>query len=231
VWDLIFEPIDKEHETSVAGEVCISTRLNPFFVSTGKDLLSRSHSFQRLRKLYGNIYREKVRIRNTYVVEEVESYRQRMTGHVCLGVHKRLGTSDVASNQLSFRMPTIDEVVGTVERLGQAHPADKLLIYLATDENECVDKFQDRFGRQVIFRPDAQRVSLQDGIEVHRQEWGKVGLKEACDVLIDALLLAQCDEVLHLSSNVSTCVGFLNVCTKMTHFDDASMARPKRSIT
>jgi len=57
---------------------------------------------------------------------------------------------------------------------------------------------------------------------VHKLDWGKVGVKDACDVLIDGLLLAECKAVLHQSSNVSTAVSFINPTVEMIHFDDVS---------
>jgi hypothetical protein len=229
VWDLIFEPIVKDAHASVFKEVHIDGRLNPFFISTGRDLLSQSRKFQYMRELYGRIYHDNVHIRNQYIIQQVEVYRQRMNGHVCLGVHKRLGIPRVAANQLSSRMPTIGQIINAIELLARDYPKDKLLIYLATDESDCVTHFVTHFGPQVLFRPEVHRVYVGVGEEeVHTQEWGKVGLKDACDVLIDALLLADCDQVLHLSSNVTTCVGFLNVQTKMTHFDEIHGNAPRK---
>jgi hypothetical protein len=107
-------------------------------------------------------------------------------------------------------MPGNDEVLRIVDNNLLHFGATKPLIYLATDNLDCARLFVTHFGSQLLYRPEAKRLRLVDQIEVHTQEWDQVTVKDAADVLIDALLLARCSRVLHLSSNINTCVAFIN---------------------
>lgn len=228
VWDQIFAPLScREEFDSAPGEVVfVCHRLNPFFVSLGRDLLSRDSSFRRVRLQHHRVFRDRIRIQNEYVLREVEHCRARMKGRSCLGVHKRLSLPQVADTQLAFRMPTNERLIQAVEEIMRRRYREKPLVYLATDDADCVVAFANHFGSHLFYRDGVQRCRVGDNQEVHTQPWGCLGVKDACDVLIDALLLADCDRVLHLSSNVTMCVALLNPETELIHFDDVGVAVP-----
>jgi hypothetical protein len=204
----------------------VRRRLNPFFFSLGRDLLSRDSSFHRVRLQHHRVFRDRIRIQNEYVLREVEQCRARVRGRSCLGVHKRLSLPQVAQNQLAFRMPTNEQLIQAVDEIMRTRYREKPLVYLATDDADCVVAFANHFGSHLFYRDSVQRCRAEDNKEVHTQPWGCVGVKDACDVLIDALLLADCDRVLHLSSNVTTCVALLSPETELIHFDDVGVAAP-----
>ncbi len=222
LWDQIFEPLNTREEFEAAGgRVCaVGMRLNPQLISGGRDLLSISPNLPAVRHRYHRAYRERIRIRHAGVLQELAAYRVKMRGRPCIGVHKRVATRVVRNNQRFRHMPTNEQVAETVGRLADRCTSGRPLIYLATDDLGCVAAFTDRFGEDLLLRPDVQRVDGLTELEVHFQEFDKVTLQDACDVLIDALLLADCDEVLHLSSNVSTFVAFANPATKLTHYHE-----------
>jgi hypothetical protein len=222
VWDQIFAPLSSQEEFDSApeGVVFVHQRLTPFFRGQGRDLLYRDSSFRRIRLQHHGVFRDRIRIQNEYVFREVEQCRARMKGRSCLGVHKRLSLPQVANNQLAFRMPTNEQLIQAVEEIIRTRYMEKPLVYLATDDADCVVAFMTHFGRHLFYRDGVQRCHAGNNQEVHTQSWGCLGVKDACDVLIDALLLADCDRVLHLSSNVTTCVALLNPETDLIHFED-----------
>lgn len=231
VWNLIFDPLHEPEEVAAPGNdvLHLRGRLNPYFLSRARDILARDRRFPGLRVSLNRIITERVHIHNQFVLSEVESYRGRMAGRLCLGVHKRLSIPSVADNQESFRMPSNEDVLEAVQEIMRRSPELGMLVYLATDDADCVEIFSRQFGQRLICRPDVQRVRAGDKVEVHCQEWGRVSLKDACDVLIDGLILAQCTTVLHLSSNITTCVAFLNPQLKLIHYDELRTSRQRRS--
>lgn len=48
------------------------------------------------------------------------------------------------------------------------------------------------------------------------------GVAEAADVLVDALLLAECDVLLHADSNVSVASAIFNPVLRMVHVLDVT---------
>ena len=224
VWDEIFEPLSPlDKLDSFPGPAYrISQRLSPLLVSRGRNMLADSRSYFAERSRYHQVYRATFRIRNKYVEHELEEYRAMMKGKICLGVHKRVGYRHFASHQRSFQLPDNKMVIECIERTIRGWKPDERLIYLATDDLDCAELFSRHFGNRLICRSNVQRVRSSDDIEVHKLDWGKVGVKDACDVLIDGLLLAECKAVLHQSSNVSTAVSFINPTVEMIHFDDVS---------
>lgn len=212
VWDQIFEPLaTREDFDKTLGTICyVNERINPFLISRGRDLLFKDPSFPSIRQHYHRVYKRAVQVQSEYVIQQVEEYQARMRHVPCLGVHKRLSLPRVSALQANCRMPGNDEVLRIVDNNLLHFGATKPLIYLATDDLDCARLFVTHFGSQLLYRPEAKRVRLVDQIEVHTQEWDQVTVKDAADVLIDALLLARCSRVLHLSSNITTCVAFIN---------------------
>ena len=60
--------------------------------------------------------------------------------------------------------------------------------------------------------------------EVHNFAEG-CGLRDAADVLADAMLLAGCDALLHADSNVTLAAAILNPGLRLVHVLDAAGAR------
>jgi hypothetical protein len=221
IWDAIFEPLSSREEFDAApGDAFVfKTRLNPLLASFGRALLCRrNRAFRSVRRRYNKIYERHIKIRNPYVLSEVAACSPRMREHGCIGIHKRLGVPDVAVFQQMYRMPSNDDALQAVQRvlsrIGDRHP----LVFLATDDLECAALFRASFGSRLLCRDGVQRVRAAGGVEVHTQEWGSLGVKDACDVLIDGLLLSQCDTTLQLASNVTLSAAIINPNTKFEYY-------------
>ncbi len=220
VWTEMFEPLSPTGELIHASPCCVvGGRMNRFLISRGKDLLSMHPNLAAIRSQYYRKYSSRIRIRNSYIKEEVERIRSAMRGHVAVGVHKRMSRREVAANQLSGRIPTDSMMIDTVEVIAARHKGICPLIYLATDDDDTLEAFRRHFGSRVMFRAGVQRFPPTSRTEVHTQPWERLGVKDACDVMIDALLLAECNQIVHMSSNVSTCVGFLNPKVELIHWE------------
>ena len=82
-------------------------------------------------------------------------------------------------------------------------------------------EFEKAFGSQCIARRGVKRTNggvCEDGRsnEVHNLAGG-ASIDDAADVLIDALMMAECDECIHADSNVTIGAAIFNPSMQMTH--------------
>ena len=156
-------------------------------------------------------------VTNPRVLAETERYyEQFMRGHFCVGVHRRVINGGTTFLQASRKMPSTQEVIERTRAEIHASGAASAVVYLATDDRDAVEQFREAFGDCLVVREEVQRTTSND-VEVHFQDWDKLSLVDAEDPLIDALLLAKCDVMLHVSSSVSTAVSFMNPNLRLVH--------------
>ena len=89
-------------------------------------------------------------------------------------------------------------------------------IFLATDEVRVVQGFQSRYGDKVFTNDEILRSETADGIHLSGVP-NKEKLIE--DVMLDAISLSLCDEILITSSNVSGYALTVNPFIKYTFID------------
>mmetsp|Transcript_7503 Transcript_7503/g.17236 ORF Transcript_7503/g.17236 Transcript_7503/m.17236 type:complete len:426 (+) Transcript_7503:358-1635(+) len=134
-----------------------------------------------------------------------------------VGVHKRLGTNEVAACQLGQRNPPAHEYLEAAKRLlDQTPPGVQQVLYLATDEVQTVEVFQKALPRgskiQLCCREGVKRSRggvRPDGIdnEVHRSPCEAA---DAEDALVDSICLSRCTDLVCIDSNLSIFVSMLN---------------------
>lgn len=84
-------------------------------------------------------------------------------------------------------------------------------IFLATDVEEYVTRFKEDFGDKVVTLTGATRLQASPGNPDEKIIYSfDPSLKLAEEVLIDCLLLAKCDVLIHRVSNIATAVGYIN---------------------
>jgi hypothetical protein len=100
-------------------------------------------------------------------------------------------------------------------------------IFLATDDAHAENVFRAAFGDQLRLRGGVQRVAgglNADGTlnEVHIASPYNPGcsVQDAVDVVADAMLLACCQYVLHMDSNVTSTVALMNPDAVMVHVEE-----------
>jgi len=134
-----------------------------------------------------------------------------------VAVHKRLGTPEVASCQLSQRAPKSSEFAARAKRLLAAAPEGRRkVLFLATDDAHAVAAFQEAFPAsgevELSCRSGVKRSEggvRADGVdnEVHRSP---CQASDAEDALIDALCLSRCEDFVCIDSNVAIFVALTN---------------------
>ena len=100
-------------------------------------------------------------------------------------------------------------------------------IFLATDDAAAEEAFRDAFGALLHVRTGVQRVKgglnpdhTLNEVHIKSPYNPRCTLKDAVDVLSDALLLAKCATVVHMDSNVTSAVALLNPKATMVHMCD-----------
>ncbi|MDX6663903.1 MAG: hypothetical protein QOG68_109 [Solirubrobacteraceae bacterium] len=87
-------------------------------------------------------------------------------------------------------------------------------VVLATDVDDAVDHFRAAFGSRLVVQPGVDRSS---GAEQMHHVGNVRGVALAQQVLLDALMLARCDALVHVTSNVATAVGYMNPRLRMVY--------------
>ena len=154
-------------------------------------------------------------------------------------MHKRVDTPGTAAYQGEHRrVASHDDFIRAVHALLRARgegtdgsdgggDAAHAPIFLATDDATAERAFRGAFGPRLVMRANVRRtdggVSADATLnEVHIKSSTRPSatLQDAVDVLCDALLLARCATVLHMDSNVTSAVAFINPKCEMHHIDD-----------
>jgi len=89
---------------------------------------------------------------------------------------------------------------------------DKCKVFVATDCSKTLDKLRQKFGCRIIFYDSIRSTNTHP---VHygcypEGQWQSAGPKAGEDALIDCLLLAKGDLMLHGFSNLSACAAYFN---------------------
>lgn len=79
-------------------------------------------------------------------------------------------------------------------------------VFLATDNDEAVAFFQERLGPRLITRKISRSPDMRTELHLTTRQ----GFKDARDCLVDALLLASCQHLVHSVSNIATAVLYMN---------------------
>ena len=171
----------------------------------------------RWRRDYNRLYRRYIRIRPS-VREGVDRiYRSTMAARYCVGVHYRHPAHD---SECLYPIPSPEVFIERARRmLPKTRPG---AVFLATDLEPVVDAFRIAFGESLVIQPGVRRARSASEKEVHRQ--GAPGLELGEQVLIDCLLLARCDAMLHVASNIATAAGYINPRLKMVYCETPTQA-------
>jgi hypothetical protein len=138
-----------------------------------------------------------------------ELWRDGGVGGSSIGVHYR---HPEHSHECPREAPSMDTFIDrTRSLLARSKGAS---VVLATDVREAVESFRDAFGERLLVQPDVARAPAGET----QYDWGLPPCAELGEqALIDALLLARCDVLLHTTSNIATAVGYMNPRLRMVY--------------
>ena len=209
VWSGLFRTVGTP-PTAAAHQA--TPRLDYAFWGKGKDHLTGKR-LQKHREVYHATVLKWLEITNRRVLQEVDEICTRhFHGHFCIGVHRRVGNAIVEDLQKDGKVPAAEAIIQTVEsiiRIAREGGNPDYCVYLATDDAEAVGVFKSALGSKLIVRETVRRTTA-DATELHFSEWDRVSMADAEDALIDTVLLAQCNVLVHTSSSVSTMASIMN---------------------
>jgi hypothetical protein len=206
VWTGLFQALD----TQPHNRCFLANRgVDYAFWGIGKDYL-KGRMLKRHRDVYNQTLVSWVEIVNQRVLEEVQSiYERSLNGRFCIGIHRRVGNPLVLNLQRDGVVPSIERFIACIRAKVRSCAATDWVVFLATDDADAVLLLRQEFGQRLVVRDKVRRTTA-DEPEVHFSAPGTLSLADAEDVLIDTLLLARCDVLLHASSSISTVAGLLN---------------------
>lgn len=179
------------------------------------------------RRLYHGAFTRHVRVRPHILARVERLHRELIGGRFCVGVHCRAPAHEV---ECPRPVPPIEAFIRRAERLlPQDRPA---VVFIATDLEEAAVRFRDAFGERCAMQPAVERLHPGAGGHVHH-EHPNPSLRLGEEVLVDALLLARCQRLLHVTSNLATAVGYINPAIEMTYCEgpvDRFLARFDRRL-
>src|ERR1041385_2352491 len=163
------------------------------------------------RATYHALYRRHIKIAPR-IIDRVEAlHRATMAGRYCVGVHYRHPDH---VTECPTGIPQLEEFIECVREQLPAGAASAVV--LATDVASAVARFREVFGDALVVQPGVNRAETLDSGQFHHAN-GDSSTALGEQVLIDCLLLARCDALVHITSNIATAAGYINPALKMIY--------------
>jgi hypothetical protein len=174
------------------------------------------------RRDYHSLYRRFIRIKPA-ILERVDAlYRAKMSDRYCVGVHYR---NPAHSCECPDPIPSAQ---ASIARCGRLLPKNRQwAVILATDVELAVALFQTTFGDALVLQSGVMRASTLAVDQLHHEPQAPaISLGE--QALFDCLLLARCDVLFHVTSNLATAVGYINPKLRMIYNETPEQAIANR---
>lgn len=212
IWEHFFEQLSFPPRSFIMRKRTSSYRE---YSITGRNAYHLYKSGEGWRQQYHSAFKKYIRIK-PHILQTVEqTYSRYFAGKYCIGVHIR---NDVHKREQPDRqMPPLEHYMAEIRRIISSKK-EEVKIFLATDVEEYVGRFQDVFGEKIITQTDVARLQeLPGNPEDEIIYLYDPNLKLGEDVLKDCLLLAKCEVLIHRVSNVATAVGYVNPSISMIY--------------
>ena len=170
------------------------------------------------RRKYHALFNKFIKIRPFLVDRADTLFRAGMAGRFCVGVHYR---NPLHARECLRPIPPPEVFVARARRLLPAgRPA---AIVLASDFEPAVDAFRAAFGDALVVQPEVTRAASLSQDQLHHAA-AHPGLALGEQVLVDCLLLARCDVLLHVTSNVATAAAYINPKLRLVYCETRAEA-------
>ena len=190
--------------------------------------------FPEWRQWYNYYYSKYTRVKPSIQQKVDEVYLTSMKGFYCIGVHAR--HPGHAVEQPDGKMPFFENILHLIHATADACSGFReWRVFLATDQQKAVQYFRDALGDRVILVSDVARTTPEqdaefeafapeqrpkEGFELQHRiaaDQSKSSVRYAEEVLVDTMLLARCNSLLHTTSNVATAASFMNPSLHMVY--------------
>lgn len=223
-----------DHEVLYANSATPDTAWNehrePLLTGGNAYRLYRWPGFPAWRRQYHTAYRDHIHLRREYAME-IDAFTESKFGdRFMLAVHVRHPSHSI--EQPGFAMAQTQSYINRVRtelvRRGIPVQDDNWGVFLATDQERVVEQFREAFGDHLVYFEDVRRTrSAEDeafealaadertyeGYQVQHlvasdpEGWST---RMAWEIIRDAVAIARCRALLHVVSNVSTAVAYMN---------------------
>lgn len=201
VWRMLFGPRDPVRP---AAPLRADQPLDFAFWGTGRDYL-RGADLQDHRQAYSETVSRWLTVRNENVQTTAAAILQRLEDFT-VGVHRRVGNPRVSNLQIDGKVPSAEHFVQAVRATIDRVTNKNWRVYLATDDAHAVGVFEAAFGSRLIVQDRVQRTTA-DCAELH---YRAPSFAKAESAMVDTVVLAQCDVLVHASSSISTVAALMN---------------------
>jgi hypothetical protein len=158
---------------------------------------------QQWRWNFHDVYRRFIRPLPQVLERAARFHRTYLAGRHSVGLHIR--NVRHRQEQVGQEAYGVPDFVQAVRRL---YGAEVPTIFLATDSDAVIQAMHNEFGQAVVYQTDVVRSPAGEDEQLHFFRQGDVRFGN--DVLSDGLLLAACDRLIHVTSNVATAAAFIN---------------------
>ena len=232
VWRCLFEPVEinkagTRRPAAKNESLELDCRFNFAFTARFRSYFTLSPHYELMRTMYNEVFRKHVVPKHPDLVSVLEGLGAELSSCECIGVHKRVDTLGTMEYQTCRKVYSCDDFIKAVRAMIKRRPKPVELIFLATDDENAEETFRQAFGSMLRVRQNVQRVPgglNSDGTlnEVHIASPFNPGctVRDAVDVVADAMLLAKCNCVLHMDSNVTSAVSLMSAEVEMVHIRD-----------
>ncbi|MBX4187724.1 MAG: glycosyltransferase [Candidatus Doudnabacteria bacterium] len=197
--------------------------------------LYKKENFQKWREWYNSYYKKYLKVR-PHIKESVDRFVGKyFDGKKVIAAHIRHPSHGM--EQPGGRLPTVELFCEKITELikQQNWKPEEYVLFIATDQDSVIEYFKKYFPDNLVYSGDVKRVTAEDDMlfkklsaEEQLKEGHQIQHKTAADpskwsvsmaeeVVIDALLLAESDYFIHVTSNIATAVSFMNPKTKMIY--------------
>ncbi|MHC2089587.1 glycosyltransferase [Methylobacterium sp. CM6244] len=207
----------------------------PFMTYVHAHKLYRSRDFLAWRKQYHTVFNRYIHLL-PHLQAEIDCFaRDRMSSTFMIAAHVRhpSHTVEQPDHVIAGTEKYIRQIYELLAQRGIQVADPDWGVFLATDQEKVVRSFQEEFGDRVAYFEDVRRTrasedaafeklsdaernqegyQLQHLVAASRDQWTT---DMAWEVIRDAYCMARCNVLLHVVSNVSTAVSYMNPDTEM----------------
>ncbi|WP_216851096.1 glycosyltransferase [Acidisphaera sp. L21] len=219
---------DTMYRRSTRSEHIHNERCEPQMTYVHAYTLYNSRAFASWRRQYHAVFARHIHLRPGLQAEIDAFSTQHFTGRFVIGAHVRHPSHTV--EQPGAVIAHEDAYITRIRaELAKRDLGDTgWTVFLATDQDRVVDRFRAEFGDRVTYLTDVRRTrpaedaafdslsaveknqdghQLQHLVAADRSAWS---IDMAKEVVRDAWLMSRCNMLLHVVSNVSTAVSYMN---------------------
>ena len=226
-----------EHNAAPPREEC-NERREPLLTYKNADALYRESWFPEFRSLYHKHFKQHVHLL-PHLQAEVDRFCTRFAGRLMIAAHVKHPSHvmEQAGNTIAGVPEYIASIETILRKRGISESADDWGLFLATDRDAVVEEIVERYGAHVFVFHDVRRTTRKDDerfaaltAEQQRLEGHMIqhlvaadtstwSTRMAWEVIRDTYVMARCEILLHVVSNISTAVSYMNPAVRLIHVD------------